>query len=151
MIASSQKDEPRVLLAADDDASRSVIKQALCGEGARVKECRDGFELFTELTPLLPPQRSLDFDLIIVDPAMPGASWLEIVAALNADNAVPPVLLIEGPTGGVPKVDIAGLPVAGYIALPLNGESVLETARSALAHRVPPCPASRGRRGEPCW
>lgn len=89
----------RVLLADDDAEMRAVLRIRLTKRGYAVTECRDGLDLLNHLGSFLIPAVELpsehgDFDVIISDIRMPGASGLEVLDGIAGSSALPPVILI---------------------------------------------------------
>jgi len=82
-----------VLLAEDDDAMRAMIASALRRDGYEVLEARNGLELWQLLADQVGdgPVRKPAF--VISDIRMPGATGLEVLAALRARNPTTPVVL----------------------------------------------------------
>lgn len=90
---------PRVLLAEDDAEMRAVLRLRLTKRGYAVTVCCDGLDLLNHLGSFLIPRDEMpaeheDFDLIISDIRMPGASGLEILDGVAASCKLPPVILI---------------------------------------------------------
>lgn len=86
--------KPRILLAEDDKDMRNLLSWQLRNSGFEVIECSDGFELLDHLgTPAL-SQRPDDFDLIISDIRMPGASGLEVLEGIHECEWYLPMILI---------------------------------------------------------
>ncbi len=141
-------EHPHVLLAEDDAQTRGIICEALCALGCRVTECGNGMEFFKQLSPLLPPRGPFDPDLIVVDPAMSGAGWLEVVAAVTADEDLPPLVLIGNGHGRENDLDSRRLSVAAQIDDPREAETVCRIARTASGERRHP---SLEQRDESCW
>jgi two-component system nitrogen regulation response regulator GlnG len=83
-----------VLVVDDDDGMRALVREALCRNGYRVTEAKDGAAL----------ARCVDaarrgfgsFDAIITDIRMPGGSGMEGLALLRDHDPHTPVILMTG-------------------------------------------------------
>lgn len=93
---------PRVLLAEDDVALRSLLAATLRKDGYEVLEARDGAEVLGQLEGVLdsdrgwtassPPPKAPD--LIISDIRMPGLTGFEVLDAIRSARLRTPVILI---------------------------------------------------------
>ena len=86
--------QPRILLAEDDDELRKLLSWSLKKEGYRVKECTNGMGLLNNLDGYLFLEEANAFDLIISDIRMPGITGIEILEGLHAHENFPPMILI---------------------------------------------------------
>lgn len=91
-----RSNRPRVLVAEDDDNMRRVLVRVLLYNGYTPVECRDGFDLYRHLEPLVVHGFMLDFDAIVSDILMPGPTGLDILNALHDRPGFPPMILITG-------------------------------------------------------
>ena len=82
-----------VLLAEDDDAMRAMIASALRRDGYEVIEAANGLQLWELLETYVGDGPVRTPALVISDIRMPGASGLEVLAALRAHNPTTPVVL----------------------------------------------------------
>jgi CheY-like chemotaxis protein len=85
-----------VLVADDDEASRTFVKRVLGAEGYRVLEAADGDSALESGRGSPEPA-----DLLIVDVVMPGLRSAELAALLRERNPDLQVLFISGFTGDV--------------------------------------------------
>ncbi len=100
---------PRVLVADDEDDTRALVGLAVRRAGCPVAtEVPDG-------TQALAAARTDPPDLAVLDVSMPGATGLEVCAALRADPATAgvPVLLLSA---GADAYLATPFPVAGLVA-----------------------------------
>jgi signal transduction histidine kinase len=77
----------RVLLAEDTELSRHVLSELLRREGCRVAAVADGAAAIAALT-------GAEFDLVLLDQRMPGASGLEVARTLGAGHRRPRCVLM---------------------------------------------------------
>lgn len=86
---------PRILLAEDDAAMRSLITEVLQNFDYDVLEAADGKELFEHLVSLTLDRSDEDrVDAVISDVRMPGMSGLEFLHDLRSVGCPVPVILI---------------------------------------------------------
>ena len=77
----------KVLIIEDDAKTARAIRQGLGGEGYDASIARTGEEGFFQLT-------AEAFDLVVLDWMLPGRDGIEILKAMRARSAKPPVLLL---------------------------------------------------------
>lgn len=78
----------RVLLVEDDDTVRQALARFLVKEGFRVTEAPNAFQAIQAL--------SADFDIVLTDVRMPGASGIDLVAALKSRRPSTPIIVFTG-------------------------------------------------------
>jgi DNA-binding response OmpR family regulator len=81
---------PRILVAEDDDDMRALLALALRSSGYDVAEFSDGLRLVARLASAEPNE----FDVIVSDIRMPGASGLDVLEGLKGCKSAPPMILI---------------------------------------------------------
>jgi CheY-like chemotaxis protein len=85
----------RILLAEDDDEMRSMVADALRGDGHDVVELADGGRLLVDIAARLKTGAADDsLDLIVSDIRMPVCSGLQILTALRDARWHTPVILM---------------------------------------------------------
>ena len=85
----------RLLLAEDDAAFRTLLQQALAGEGFDVVAVKDGTELLERLSTSLSAGVDSDrFDAVVSDVRMPGWSGLNVLLTMRHQTNPPPIVLI---------------------------------------------------------
>jgi CheY-like chemotaxis protein len=85
---------PRVLVAEDDEAMRSLLVDALRDRGFEVVEAKDGREALNKaVASVLTPNRCSPFDVLLLDVYMPMATGLEVLERLR-DAALSPSVII---------------------------------------------------------
>ena len=120
---------PRVLVAADEDDIRALVGLAVRRAGCTVAtEVPDGTQALAAARTDLP-------DLAVLDVSVPGATGLEVCAALRADPATAgvPVLLLSA---GASPDDVARGLAAGadaYLAKPSSVAGLVARVRELTA------------------
>ena len=74
---------PRVLVAEDNPALRSLIADVLTGEGYEVIEAADAFQMQQAITISVASGPTEAFDLVVTDIRMPGKSGLDALSELR--------------------------------------------------------------------
>ncbi len=119
-----------ILIIDDESAIRDSLEVLLTLEGYRVKMAADGDEGLREL--------ELDnFDLILLDLAMPGRSGLELLPLIKERQPDIPVIMITayGTVENVVEAIRAG--TENFVQKPWDNEKLLADIRSAVVrHRV---------------
>ena len=120
-------DGKRILIADDEDIIRETIGDLLTKCGANTVTARDGVEAIKLV-------ESRQFDLVLSDIRMPGASGYEVFAAVKKVNVHCPVILITGfgydPNHTIVRASVEGL--AAVLFKPFKVEQLLEDVRHAL-------------------
>ncbi len=88
----AEKGPPRILLVDDDEDARLLMRALLERDGYRVEEAEDGHEALDIL------RADQEFNLIILDLAMPGLDGREVLRQIrgSVDTAALPVLIRTG-------------------------------------------------------
>ena len=118
----------KILIADDEPSVRDSVGYALDQEGFDVTPAVDG----TEAEELL--AGDFDYDLLILDIMMPGASGLDICREVRSRSAVP-IILLTAKDAEVDKV--VGLEVGAddYVTKPFSVREVLGRVRAMLRRR----------------
>ena len=120
----------RVLIADDDGPFRSLASIVVRGAGFHVTEARDGTEANQKLA-------DADFDLVLLDVRMPGASGWEILRTLirNAapDKPPPRVLMMTGLTTEFDLDRLKREGAFGMLIKPFQNDDLLSEVRRILA------------------
>ena len=83
MAQSRPPKTPRVLVAEDNSALRSLMADVLCDEGYEVVEAADAFELEQAIGISTSSGPTEAFDLVVTDIRMPGKSGLDALSELR--------------------------------------------------------------------
>ena len=130
METAAPSDKSTILVADDDGPFRSLAAIVLRGAGYAVTEARDGTEALQKIA-------GKDFDLILLDIRMPGASGWDILrsAVTEADpGARPPRALMM--TGLTTEFDLDRLKREGAFGMlikPFQNEDLLSEVRRIMA------------------
>ncbi len=117
-----------LLLVEDDDAIRTVLRDALVTDGHQVTVAADGDEAQAIL-------RGSTFDLLILDVMLPGPSGLEILQALRRRDQETPVLLLTALAGEGDKVLGLELGADDYVTKPFSLRELRTRVRVLLRRR----------------
>ena len=114
------------ILIADDDAEvRGILREALERAGYVTVEAADGNEALTAL-------RTMQFDLLITDIAMPERDGLEMMEALQYERNSPKVIAMSGAWEGVCFPAATKLGARALLPKPWKNRILLDTVRAVL-------------------
>lgn len=111
-------DRPTLLLADDDPTFRQVLAAALAARGFAVRAAHD-VPSAVELAQNDPPEYA------VVDLKMPGASGLELVAALKALDPNTRIVVLTGFASIATAVEAIKLGAVHYLAKPADADQVV--------------------------
>jgi CheY-like chemotaxis protein len=126
---------PDVLLAEDDDATRTGLEILLKRWGYRVATATDGQAALDKV-------RALHPSLIITDITMPRVSGLEVLQALRRDRPETPVIVMTGQDTAGSLLCGAGEGPYGYLSKPVE----VPKLRRLLARALTPAEHAAERR-----
>lgn len=120
----------RVLIVDDSVVMRQMVQYTLRSAGFEVVEAADADEA-------LRVARAGAFDLVVADVFMPGRTGVELVRDLRAMPrfALTPILLLATGSDAELKEAARRAGATGWIPKPFDPETLLRTARLALASR----------------
>jgi len=115
------------LLVVDDDAAfRETLAETLQGLGHAATEVGNGTDALTAL-------RSSRFDAVFLDHRMPGMDGLQTLAAMKAQLArVPPVIVLTAYASGGNTIDAMRLGAFDHLTKPIRRDAVIEVLARAL-------------------
>ena len=117
---------PRVVIAEDDEAMRTVLCELVSGLGVDVAQASSGGDLVRLLTDDHP------VDLIITDVRMPWMSGFNVaVSARNSGLAVPIIIVTAFPDDAL-RAQVERLGSAVLLAKPFRPEELLTLVRARL-------------------
>jgi two-component system chemotaxis response regulator CheY len=129
-MAGSADDRMRILIADDDGPFRSLAAIVVRGAGYGVVEARDGTEALEKV-------RAEDFELVLLDVRMPGASGWEILRAMIAEATPerPPsrVLMMTGLTTEFDLDRLKKEGAYGMLIKPFQNDDLLSEVKRILA------------------
>ena len=124
--------QPRILLAEDDDELRKLLTWSLHKEGYEVTECTDGMDLLNHLDGYLFTGEANGFDLIISDIRMPGITGIEILEGLHTHENFLPMILITAFGDEETHAQAHRLGAAAIFDKPFDIEDLLAKVREIL-------------------
>ncbi|MBB1603605.1 sigma-54 dependent transcriptional regulator [Variovorax sp. UMC13] len=115
------------LLVVDDDAAfRETLAETLQGLGHAATEAVDGAAALAAL-------QTARFDAVFLDHRMPGMDGLQTLAAMNAQLArVPPVIVLTAYASGGNTIDAMRLGAFDHLTKPIRRDAVIEVLGRAL-------------------
>jgi two-component system, OmpR family, phosphate regulon response regulator PhoB len=129
------EDEHAVLVAEDDQSSRTATRLFLQRIGYRVGEAADGPGTLREA--------SLGrYDLVLLDLGLPGLDGEEVLARLRRDSALP-VIVLTGRSEETERVRVLDLGADDYVVKPCSLPELEARIRAVLRRGQPASPAAR--------
>jgi CheY-like chemotaxis protein len=104
----------RILIADDDQLSRSLVVQVLRRPGVDIVEADDGAQVVSLLA------SRARFDLVVTDYLMPWMNGLQLAATLRAHGNELPILLMTGAVSRDLEVRVAQLPRVAMLKKPFD-------------------------------
>jgi CheY-like chemotaxis protein len=115
-----------ILIADDDSDIREILRHTLERAGYVTAEAANGSEALSAL-------RTMQFDLLITDLAMPERDGLELLEVLRYEQLAPKVIAMSGAWDGVCLPAAAKLGAQAALPKPWRAEALLDTVRTVLA------------------
>ena len=119
----------RILVIDDEEAIRFTFERFLRGAGhivATAGSCREALEQINATT----------FDIVFADIILEDGTGIEILREIKAKGLSCPVIMITGDPGVETAADSIRLGAFEYISKPINQESLLHVARTALKYKT---------------
>jgi PAS domain S-box-containing protein len=119
----------RILVIDDEEAIRFTFERFLRAAGhivATAGSCREALERITETA----------FDVIFADIILEDGTGIEILREIKAKGLTCPVIMVTGDPGVETAADSIRLGAFDYISKPINQESLLHVARTALKYKA---------------
>ncbi|MFD5825713.1 response regulator [Lentzea sp. NPDC060358] len=120
-----------VLVVEDEDPVRRYTVSLLEELGFAVVQASDGVEAIGILR-----ERHAEIRAMLLDHSMPGLSGEEVLAQLEREDLMVPVVLTSGYDRTSLERRFAGHEVAGYLQKPFRIETLDETVRAAMGRRA---------------
>lgn len=120
----AEQDAPHILIVDDDTAIREMLSQFLRGHGLVTAEAANGIEMFTQIKKKRPT-------IILLDIMMPGEDGLSLCRKLQADGAIPVILLtaVDSETDRIIGLELGA---DDYVTKPFNPRELLARIRALL-------------------
>ena len=129
-MPASADDKLRILIADDDGPFRSLAAIVVRGAGYAVAEARDGTEALEKL-------KKEEFDMLLLDIRMPGASGWEIlrtmIAEASPEQPPPRVLMMTGLTTEFDLDRLKREGTFGMLIKPFQNDDLLSEVKRILA------------------
>ena len=133
------EEEHAVLVAEDDQGSRTATRLFLQRVGYRVGEAADGPGTLREA--------SLGhYDLVLLDLGLPGLDGEEVLARLRRDSALP-VIVLTGRSEETERVRVLDLGADDYVVKPCSLPELEARIRAVLRRGQPATPTARIEHG----
>ena len=116
----------RILVVDDDQLMTDMLGQALPDMGYEAHTCDSGEQALKLL-------RDEEFDLIILDLAMPGTSGVDLIAEVRSEVGAAPVVVLSGYVGSLEERRLTELGVAAVLRKPAKLKALMETIEGLLA------------------
>ncbi len=120
---------PRVLIADDEVRLAEALRQGLERNGFDCTVVHDG-------PGALARAAAGGYDLILLDPMLPGLSGYRVVESLRADGVRTPVLMLTAKDGEYDQADAFELGVDDYVTKPFSTVVLLARMNALLRRRV---------------
>ncbi len=124
-----ETNEVKIMLVEDEPVIRDVLKRLFKPEGWKVTIYSRGDEAMAAL------DQSQNFDLLITDLMLPGASGMEILEKSREVSPDAPVIVITAYASVDTAVEAMRLGAFDYLPKPFNNDQVLLIVRKALEKR----------------
>lgn len=121
--------EVKILLVEDEPVVRDVLKRLFQPAGYQVHERGRGDEALKEL------DKTQDFDVVITDLMLPGASGIEILEKSRQLAPETPVIVITAYASVDTAVEAMKAGAFDYLSKPFNNDQVLMVVKKALEKR----------------
>jgi two-component system OmpR family response regulator len=114
-----------ILIVDDDKDIRDLLHKLLSAEGYHCRVASDGDEMFAKL------EQSIS-DLILLDVMMPGRDGFELCRVLQADPAMPPVIMLTAKGDEIDRVVGLELGADDYIVKPFGKRELIARIKVVL-------------------
>ena len=120
----------RILIVDDEESIRRSLAGLLSDEGFEAATAGDGDAALAALR-----DDGADFDLVLLDIAMPGRDGMQVLEEVSAQGPDVPVVMMSGHGTIETAVRATRLGAFDFIEKPLSAEKLLLTLQHALDHR----------------
>ena len=117
----------RILIAEDDPAIASFLVKGLKAEGYATQVATDGHEAIAVVTGAV-----REFDLLLLDLGLPGASGLDVLSRLRARDTSLPVIILTAQADVAEKVRGLEMGANDYVTKPFPFAELLARIRATL-------------------
>jgi DNA-binding response OmpR family regulator len=121
----------RVMVVDDEPRIRTYLNRSLSAQGHTVSEAADGQAALDEL-------EMHDFDLMLLDLAMPGCDGIAVLSALRRREDSPPVIVLSAATDVSARIQALDRGAVDVVAKPFSTAELSARIRRHLKHPSPP-------------
>jgi two-component system cell cycle response regulator CtrA len=114
------------VLVIEDDAAMAALTEQILREGNFIADCTDLGEDGLEIGKLY------DYDIIILDLALPDIDGYEVLRRLRAARVRTPVLIMSGRTGVDAKIKALGFGADDFMTKPFNGDELIARIQAVI-------------------
>jgi len=126
----------RVMVVDDEPRIRTYLSRSLSAQGHSVFEAADGQAALDELG-------MSDFDLVLLDLAMPRCGGIGVLSALHQRKTSPPVIVLSAATDVSARIQALDHGAVDVVAKPFSTAELSARIRRHLHHHSPPPPADQ--------
>jgi len=124
----------RLLVVDDEPRIRTYLSRSLSAQGYTVHESADGQDALDQL-------RFRDFDLVLLDLAMPGYSGLQVLSELRQRESQTPVIVLTAVSDTSARVQALDRGAVDVVAKPFSSAELAARIRRHLPlHQTPSAP-----------
>jgi len=114
------------VLVIEDDAAMAALTEQILREWNFIVDCTDLGEDGLEIGKLY------DYDIIILDLALPDIDGYEVLRRLRAARVRTPVLIMSGRTGVDAKIKALGFGADDFMTKPFNGDELIARIQAVI-------------------
>ena len=118
-------DEPKILIADDEDAARYGMMRAISAHGYRIEEAADGESALRKIAEFKP-------DVVLSDINMPGMDGLTLLRRVNTRDDPPLIVLVTAFGSESVAIEALRAGAYNYIAKPFEVEDLRAIVRNAV-------------------
>ena len=120
----------RLLVVDDEPRIRAYLNRSLSAQGHTIYEAADGQGALDQLD-------SHDFDLVLLDLAMPGRSGLDVLSVMRQREANPPVIVLTAVTDTSARIQALDRGAVDVVTKPFSGAELSARIRRHLHLQAP--------------
>jgi DNA-binding response OmpR family regulator len=125
------------LLVVDDEPRiRTYLNRSLSAQGHTVYEAADGKDALDQL-------HARDFDLVLLDLAMPGGSGLHVLSEMGRHESHTPVIVLTAVTDISARIQALDRGAVDVVAKPFSSAELAARIRRHLPHQTPAPPGEQ--------
>jgi DNA-binding response OmpR family regulator len=126
----------RLLVVDDEPRIRTYLNRSLSAQGHTVHEAVNGQDALDQM-------HSRDFDLVLLDLAMPGGSGLHVLSQLRQHESPTPVIVLTAVTDISARIQALDRGAVDVVAKPFSSAELAARIRRHLPHPTPSPPGEQ--------